>query len=185
MKEIELINNSLLLRPLKLTDSKAVYEAVNESIKDISPWMPWCHGGYTLDDSKEWIDHSIEAWSNGAEYDFTIVDKNDSKLLGGCGLNNIDNNNCVANLGYWVRSSRTGRGIASSVVELLARFAFEELKLNRIEIIPAIDNKASQRVATKAGAIKEGILRKRIVVGDKIHDGVMFSLVPGDLRLKL
>ena len=65
MKKIELINNSLLLRPLKLTDSKAVYEAVNESIKDISPWMPWCHGGYTLDDSKKWINYSIEVRSNG------------------------------------------------------------------------------------------------------------------------
>ena len=102
--------------------------------------------------------------------------------MGGCGLNNIDNNNRVANLGYWVRSSRTGKGIASSVVGLLARFAFEELKLNRVEIIPAISNKASQRVAIKAGATKEGILRKRIVVGDKIYDGIMFSLIPGDLK---
>ena len=85
---------------------------------------------------------------------------------------------------YWVRSSKVGRGTASSALGLLAQFAFRELNLNRIEIIPAIDNKASQRVAMKAGATKEGIMRKRITVGDKIYDGVMFSLIPGDLKLK-
>jgi RimJ/RimL family protein N-acetyltransferase len=182
MKEIELTNGSLLLRPLKLTDSKAVYKAVRESIEDIAPWMPWCHEKYAIGDSEKWIEHTIEAWSNGAEYDFTIIDKKDGTLLGGCGLNNIDNNNRIANLGYWVRSSRKGGGIASSVVGLLARFAFEELKLNRVEIITALGNMASQRVAIKAGATKEGILRKRIVVRDKTYDGIMYSLIPEDIK---
>jgi RimJ/RimL family protein N-acetyltransferase len=65
---------------------------------------------------------------------------------------------------------------------LLARFAFEELKLNRVEITPAIGNKASQRVAMKAGATKEGILRNGIVVRDKIYDVIMYSLIPEDLK---
>jgi RimJ/RimL family protein N-acetyltransferase len=182
MKEIELTNDLLLLRPLKRSDSQASYEAVRESIDDISPWMPWCHEKYALDDSKNWIKHSIKAWSNDTEYDFAIIDKKDRTFLGGCGLNNIDKNNRIANLGYWVRSSRKGKGIASSIVGLLARFAFEKLELNRIEIIPAVGNKASQRVAIKSGATKEGILRKRIVVHDRAYDGIMFSLVSDDLR---
>lgn len=112
LKEMELAKDSLLLRPLKLTDSKAVYEAVRESINDITPWMPWCHESYTLNDSEKWIEFSTKAWSNGTEYDFAIIDKKDGTFLGGCGLNNIDNNHRVANLGYWVRSGRTGKGIA-------------------------------------------------------------------------
>ena len=182
MKEIELTNDLLLLRPLKPSDNKASYEAVRESIDDISPWMPWCHENYTLNDSKKWIEHCIKARSNSTEFHFAITDKIDRTFLGCCGLNNIDKNNRIANLGYWVRSDRKGKGIASSVVGLLARFAFEKLKLNRVEIIPAIGNKASQRVAIKARATKEGILRERIVVGDKIYDGIMFSLIPEDLR---
>ena len=64
---------------------------------------------------------------------------------------------------------------------LVARFGFDELKLRRIEIVAAINNKASQRVAEKAGATREGILRNRLVVRDKVYDTVMFSLIPGDL----
>jgi RimJ/RimL family protein N-acetyltransferase len=42
----------------------------------------------------------------------------------------------------------------------------------------AIENKASQGVAVKAGAMREGILRNRLLLHGKIHDAVMFSLIP-------
>ena len=61
---------------------------------------------------------------------------------------------------------------------LLADYGFKELKLNRIEILVAVDNLASQRVAAKAGAVREGILRNRLLLHGKIHDAVMFSLIP-------
>ena len=99
-----------------------------------------------------------------------------------CGLNRIDHENRRANLGYWIRTSRTGSGIATAVTRLLARWAFQELKLNRIEIVVATGNQSSQRVAEKAGARREGTLRNRIKVREDLHDAIMYSLVPGDLK---
>ena len=103
-------------------------------------------------------------------------------------LNPVDR---VVNLGYWVRTSRTRQGISTTATRLLARFGFEELNLNRIEITAAISNKASQRVAEKAGAIREGFLRNRLVVRvqvadtmvfhEQVSDTVMFSLIPQDM----
>ena len=84
----------------------------------------------------------------------------------------------VVNLGYWVRSSRVKHGIATAAALLLADFGFKELKLNRIEILAAVENHASQRVAAKAGAMREGILRNRLLLHGKIHDAVIFSLIP-------
>ena len=52
--------------------------------------------------------------------------------------------------------------------------------MNRLEILAAVDNIASQRVAEKAGAIREGIMRNRLVIHGKLYDAVMFSLIPGD-----
>ena len=71
--------------------------------------------------------------------------------------------------------------MATSATFLLARFGFDELKLNRIEIVVAIENKPSQRVAEKAGATQEGVLRKRLVVRDRVYDAVMYSLIPEDI----
>ncbi|HYE66449.1 MAG TPA: GNAT family protein, partial [Pyrinomonadaceae bacterium] len=60
-------------------------------------------------------------------------------------------------------------------------FGLEELGLQRIEIVVAVDNWASQRVAEKVGATREGILRKRLLIHGRPQDALMYSLVAEDL----
>jgi ribosomal-protein-serine acetyltransferase len=86
-----------------------------------------------------------------------------------------------ANLGYWVRTGYTGRGVATTATLLLAKWGFEVLELKRIEIVVAVGNDRSLRVAEKVGAKREGILRNRITGRDKVHDAVMHSLIPGEI----
>ena len=66
-------------------------------------------------------------------------------------------------------------------MRLLTRFGFEELSLTRIEIVVVEANTPSLRVAEKAGATREGVLRNGLVLRDRALDAVMFSLIPGDL----
>jgi ribosomal-protein-serine acetyltransferase len=173
-------NDLVLLRPLLLTDVEDLYFAVRESIPELSPWMPWCTEAYSITESKKYIEEHAEGVKSRTTYEFAITDAKTGMYLGDCGLNNINPTDNSANLGYWVRTSQTRKGIATASASLLAKFGIETLKLNRIEIVVAMGNKASQRVAAKVGATREGILRNRIVVGDKIHDAVMFSIIPGD-----
>jgi ribosomal-protein-serine acetyltransferase len=83
-------------------------------------------------------------------------------------------------LGYWVRSSRHKQGIATRATKLLIHYGIKDLKLNRIEILAAVENLASRRTVEKAGGVQEAILRHRIALPDKIHDAVLFSIVPAD-----
>ena len=178
---IELSDGRVTLRRYREEDAEPVYRAVRESIREISPWMPWCHNGYSFDDSKTWSASRDDAWAKGEEYDFIIISNDDGFPLGVCGLNHFDNENRFANVGYWVRTGKTKQGVATSAILLLARFGFDELKLNRIEIVVSTENKPSQRVAEKAGATQEGILRKRLVVRDRVYDAVMYSMIPEDI----
>jgi ribosomal-protein-serine acetyltransferase len=175
-------DGSILIRPLQTSDIGPSYEAVRESIPEISQWMDWCHADYSMEEAANWVNSCVAAWSNGTEYEFAIIDANNGMFLGGCGLNRIDLQNKWANLGYWVRSSQTRRGVATSATLLVARFGFPEVKLNRVEIVVAAGNTASLRVAEKVGATYEGLLRNRLVVHSEIHNAVMFSLIPGDLE---
>ncbi len=118
------------------------------------------------------------------EYDFLIADRSDGRPLGICGLNNFDRENRLANLGYWIRTSSARQGVATAGIPLVARFGFEELKLNRIEIIVATGNIPSQGAATKIGATREGRLRNRLIVRENVYDAIMFSLIPEDLDLR-
>ena len=84
----------------------------------------------------------------------------------------------MANLGYWVGTRHTGKGYATRAARLLSDFGLNDLKLQRVEIVAAVTNHASQRVAEKAGAVREGILRNRIVLHGQPHDAVMYSRIP-------
>jgi len=116
-----------------------------------------------------------------AAYNFAIVDADDGSILGGCGLTQINWQHRFANLYYWVHSRKAGRGVASAATLQLARYGFETLGLQRIEIVVAAGNLASLRVAEKVGAEREGLLRNRIHINDEWHDAFMHSLIPSDL----
>lgn len=64
----------------------------------------------------------------------------------------------------------------------LAAWGFANTGLVRLEIVAPMDNERSQRVAERAGATREGVLRQRQVLRGVPHDEVMYSLVRGDAR---
>jgi RimJ/RimL family protein N-acetyltransferase len=176
----ELTEGSILIRPFRQGDEDALYEAVRESIAEVSVWLPWCHQDYSIQESREFIS-SREIASQGGEWHSFGIFAKDSKFLGGVGINFINHVHQMANLGYWVRTSAAGHGVATAATRLAARFAFEQIGLQRIEIVAALDNIASQRVAEKSGAKREGVLRKRLLIRGESLDAVLFSLVAEDL----
>lgn len=179
--EVELIDCPILIRPYREEDASALYEAVRESVAEVSLWLPWCHQNYSIEESREFIGSRELASQGGEWYSFGIFEKHDGAFLGGVGINFINRVHQMANLGYWVRTSATGRGIATMATRLVARFGFEDLGLHRIEIVAATGNIPSQRVAERAGAKREGVLRKRLLIRGESLDAVLFSLVPEDL----
>ena len=179
-KDIQLTDGRILLRPYRLTDTEPLYEAVRESVVELEAWMPWCDASYSRLQSESWLKCCDKAWAEGTAYEFAIMDSKTNGFLGACGLNQINKGDKIANLGYWVRTSKNMQGIATSAVKLLVQLGFHEIGLNRVEIIAATGNKASQRVAEKAGATREGILRNRITINDRVLDAAMFSLIPQD-----
>jgi RimJ/RimL family protein N-acetyltransferase len=172
---------SVAIRPYQPGDALQRYEAAYESIADIYPWMTWCHPGYSLEESENRIVESRADWEAQRAFDFVIYDKLTDKFLGAVSINQFQPIHQFANLGYWVRSSCTGHGIAATATRLCAQFGFEKLDLKRLEVVMTVGNVRSQRVAEKAGATREGVLRRRLNIGEVWHDAVMFSLIPEDL----
>jgi len=135
------------------------------------------HATGLLKESESFVLSREVAWNQKTEYDFAVFDVESEQFLGGVGLNQFNRDHNFANLGYWVRSSQTRRGIATAATLLAAQFGFEDLGLYRIEIVAAVGNTASQRVAEKANATREGILRSRLLLHNRPHEAVMYSLV--------
>jgi RimJ/RimL family protein N-acetyltransferase len=183
LSSIQLTEGDLLLRPFYLTDSEQLYCAVKESIKELKPWMSWATDEYSERSAREYITIARARWEEHTFYGFAITRGDD--FLGACTLSSIHPIYHFCNLGYWVRTSCRGQGIAGRAAKLTARFAFEHLGLVRVEIVIGVENHASLRVAQKIGAHDEGILLNRMVVGTSIYDAHMYSLLPSDFGLKV
>jgi len=180
----EIKTENLVLRKYEMNFAPLLFEAASESKGgDFSHWMPWCHENYSIKDSENFIAQTEENREDSSQFGYAIFDGETGRFLGGIGLNQPNENHKFYNLGYWVRTSEHNRGIAGEATRALARSAFEDLpELNRIEIIAAIENIPSRKAAEKSGATREGVLRKRLVIGGRIHDAAIFSFVREDFQ---
>ncbi|HEY2406099.1 MAG TPA: GNAT family protein [Polyangiaceae bacterium] len=167
------------IRLYQASDASEMTAAVRESLADLFPWMPWAHANYAESDAAAWVRATLDAHQTGAMYDFAIVDST-GRYAGGCGINQINQANGLANLGYWVRSSAAGRGIAPAAVLELVPWVFQNTTLHRLEIVAAIDNHRSQRVAEKAGAQRDAVLKKRLRIDGQPSDAILYSILRPD-----
>src|SRR6185436_14518023 len=148
------------IRPYEPTDSAAMHAAAKESWRELEPWMPWAHEDYTLAEAEAWVALQTKAFPAGEMFEFVIVD-GAGRFLGGCGINQIDDDNRRANVGYWVRTPAARRGVATAAVREAVAWARASTELKRLEILVAIGNVASLRVAERV-AVKEAVLRSRL-----------------------
>lgn len=141
--------------------------------------MPWSHPNYSESDAAAWIRTTLTGHETGAHYDFAIIDAA-GRYAGACGINQINRFSGVANLAYWVRSTSTGRGVAPAAVLQLAPWVFQNTPLHRLEIVVAVGNLRSQRVAEKAGAHRDAVLKKRTLVDGRPSDAILYSILRPD-----
>ncbi len=170
---------TIAIRPYLVDDAEAMAAAARESVVEVQPWMTWCHAAYSVDEARAWLQVQVSAFGARTAFEFAIVSPA-GHYLGACGLNRIDHLNRRANLGYWVRSSAARQGVATVAVRSLRDWAMENTDLVRLEIVVALGNAASLRVAERAGAAREGTLRKRILIHGVHQDAAVFSLTRGD-----
>jgi RimJ/RimL family protein N-acetyltransferase len=167
------------LRAFTLDDVAWVVEGCNDAAVARFTGVP---APYTKAHAREWIGGHADERARGAAVHLAVVEADGGAPLGSVGLMGIDSNHLRGDVGYWIGPWGRGREAAPRAVRLLAAHAFETLGLHRIEIVPYVANPASQRVAEKAGATREGVLRSYFVARGTRHDCVMYSLLPGDPR---
>jgi len=110
-------------------------------------------------------------------YRWTIVKKEDNKLLGTIYLNMHDEKARIAGIDYWIREDEWGRGYVTEAAKTILDFAFNSLELNRIESCGAKDNPGTWKVMEKIGLKYEGTRKNAMFYYyGGIQDLVMYGL---------
>ncbi|KJV31339.1 hypothetical protein VI08_13625 [Luteibacter yeojuensis] len=176
----DLTDGVVSLRRYRDSDPSELAAAISESEATVGRWMNWASADYRAEMAMDWIRFSEKAWAIGDSFDMLIVDARSDRCLGSIGLNQRNRENNFANLGYWVRQSAQGKGVASRAGKLAIEWALWRVGLSRIEIVVAQDNSASRRAAEQIGAQFEGVLRKRLMIRGALVDAAMYAVVAGD-----
>lgn len=174
---MELSDGVVRLRPPTLDDGEQVVAAIQASLDHLAPWMPWATPDYGLAAHHEWVTGSEQR----GDRPLLICDAG-GYVVGATGLNQIDGFNRRANIGYWVRPDRTGRGYATRSVRLVCRHAVVDLGFHRLDIMMAVGNTASRAVAERVGAYHEGVLRSALLLHGRRHDAHSYSLLAPEVR---
>ena len=159
----------VLLRPFDKGDVPAIVAACQDP--EIPRWTS-VPSPYTEADAVAWLESDVEE-------SFAVVDRSTGELLGSIGVRYLDS--AVGEVGYWMKREARGRGLATRALALLSRWALVEKSLARFQLRADVENVASQRVAEKAGFVREGVLRSSLELMGERRDVIMYSLVPEDL----
>lgn len=148
---------------------------------EMARFVPVLPSPYTEEDAAAFVAYAEEAWAEGVSAPFAI-DSAQGEPLGSIEVHLSSHDPALAGVGYWLRPEARGRGTATEALRLVSRWAFEALAVERLSLITDPENTASQRVAERAGFLREGVLRAWHPTREGRRDSVMFSLLPGDLK---
>lgn len=118
----------------------------------------------------------------GEQVQLAVVDPADGSLCGGASLYDVDEEHRRAAVGYWLTGPARGRGRATAAVRLLVRWAFDDLRLARLELTCDPDNTASRRVAERCGFTVEGRLRSHLAFRGQRRDTLVHGLLAAEVQ---
>ncbi len=180
LNKTPLTTRRLVIRPVAPGDDRFIYPAVRESLKELTPWLPWASKNYDPKTCRAFVRAARRNYAAGRDYALAIFTRGGG-YVGGTGFH--VRGPAAARyyeIGYWCRTSLAGRGYVSEAVAALLRHAFRAPEVHRIEIRCDPRNRASERVIVKSGLRKEGHLRK--VMPDfagRLRDQLVYAKVRG------
>ncbi len=173
------IDHQIELRQLKLSDAKDIFDTINKQRSYLGKWLPFVEFTKELKDTEDFILSLIKAPKSTFEYVFTI--RENDGFAGLIGFKSTDHTNKKTEIGYWLSEKFQGKGLVTKSVTRLLGFAFQELKIHRVQIKCATGNQASINIPKNLGFKFEGIERAgELLTGNVYTDLEIYSKLKND-----
>jgi RimJ/RimL family protein N-acetyltransferase len=173
----------LVVRCWDPADAPLLKDALDTSLDHLRPWMPWAASEpQSLEAKVDLLRGFRGAFDLGHDFVYGIFSADESEVVGGSGLHTRVGEDALE-IGYWIRTSRVGNGLATETAAALTRAAFDVCGVDRVEIRVDPGNERSLAVPRKLGYAEEATLRRRLPPRegeDGLRDVVVFSLFRAD-----
>jgi len=120
-------------------------------------------------------------WRSDQGYSFLLMRRSDRALLGGISLSNVRRGVAeTASLGYWIGERFARQGYMTDGLKLALAFAFDRMRLHRVEAACLPHNQASRRLLVKSGFREEGYAREYLSIDGRWQDHLLFGLLASE-----
>jgi len=181
---MKLVTKRLILRDIKKKDAKDIAKQINDL--KVSRFLAIVPYPYKSKEGKDFVKLCAKKQKEKPrkEYTFGISLKGENKIIGLITLNKVDKFNGTTTIGYWLGQDYWRQGIMTEAFIRVLKFAFNRLRLRRINISASTKNKASNGLIRKMGFKREGLKRKGIKAKatGKVHDEVIYGLLKGEWK---
>jgi ribosomal-protein-serine acetyltransferase len=168
------------LRLLELHHAEQVFDLVEQNREHLRRWLTWVDTTHTVHDSRTFIRNTLQQFADNRGFSAGIWYQ--GALAGVIGYNYIDWQDSKAEFGYWLGEPFQGRGLMTRACRALMSHAFDELYLNRVEILCATGNARSRAIPERLGFTQEGVLRQAEWLTDRFVDLVVYAMLVSDWR---
>jgi len=168
------IAHTLYLREVQVADAAAIYQLIDSSRQYLRQWLPFVDHSHAVADTEQFL-RSVTSPANTTEKVFVILYH--EQVAGIIGFKGIDRLNNKVEIGYWLGQDFQGKGLMYRACSTLVAYAFEQMRMNRIQINVGVGNTRSSNIPKKLGFRLEGIQRAGELLNGTYHDLEMYSLL--------
>lgn len=176
-KNTVLETERLILRKIAPRDAEDMYEYASRP--ETSRYLLWSPHT-SLSATRNVIEAMRSDYAAERFFDFAIIFKENSKMIGTVGFTSYDEKNKCAEAGYVINPDYWYKGIAAEALSAILNFAFCELGLNRVEARFMIENVNSKRVMEKCEMMYEGCFRSKLFVKGRFRDIGVCSILASE-----
>jgi ribosomal-protein-alanine N-acetyltransferase len=174
-----LVGKRTVLRSPERADWQEWAQLRAESRSFLAPWEPtWAPDALTRTAYRRRLSRYALEWRADQGYSFFLFRLEDGALVGGIGMSNVRRGVAeTGSLGYWVGERYARQGYMGEGLRLMLAFAFQRLRLHRVEAATLPHNQASRGLLGKTGFREEGYAREYLCIDGRWQDHVLFALL--------
>lgn len=169
------IDRQYCLSSLKKEEGAVLFALVEANRGHLRRFLNWVDGVKSAEDIVKFIEREHEK-EEGKKFPHALAIRYSGDIVGVCGFDALDTDNSSVEIGYWLDQSYQGKGIVTSSVRRLIKYAFDS-SIHRIEIRCLTANKKSRSVIERVGGQFEGVKRSSLWLYDRWEDQLVFSII--------
>ncbi len=170
------VSEAIELRAVARPDIGRFWEMIEQNRTHLARWLTWAESA-TFASTRAFLEEQIAQHGEGRVAVYGIWWH--GRLAGSIDLRNLEAP-AELNVGYYLAAFACGHGVMNAALRALTAAAFETLGAYRIELVAALGNVESRRVAERAGFRFEGIARGRVIVRGALHDAAVYARIASD-----